>query len=168
MTTSLNMDITQAGDADRDYISRIMTRLTIAKLFQQAGKDVSEFNFIGISNAKRSYEDYYSFDEKVSDIIEFVEGFNLAYDYDEDTAILEVHFPKNITKLCCFEEALSFCWDAYLEGWYKEDFEEDFEDDEPIISLTTTSFKFILRLYGGVPIKIFTTFYELLKENELI
>lgn len=163
MKNHLVMDTTQAGDGDREVISRIMTRLTIAKLFQQAGKDVSEFNFVGLSRVKRNYEAYYSFDERVSDIIEFVEGFNLAYDYDDETAVLEVHFHKNITKMFCFKEALLFCRDEYLD----EEDEED-ENEESIISVTTTSFKFILRKYDGVPIKILTNLYELLKENELI
>ncbi|MBQ0137959.1 MAG: hypothetical protein KBT36_01540 [Kurthia sp.] len=171
MKTLLNMEVTQAGEGDRQVISRIMTRLTIAKLFQQAGKDVSEFNFHGVADVKGYNDDYYSFNEMVSDIIEFIEGFDLIYSYDESTSTLEVQFPKNITKMLCFDEALSFGWSGIEDGFYdeEEDFEEeDFDNEESLISLTTTSFKFILRKYDGVPIKILTTFYELLKENELL
>jgi len=161
------METTQTGDGDRNVISRIMTRLTIAKLFQLSGKDVSNFNFIGARTSTNYYDDYYSFEDRASDILEFVSGFNLTYDYDEVTCILTVHFPKEIVGHYDFEEALFF-------GWHEYEFFSEFEDDdehefnEPIITLESSAFTFILKNYGGVPIKIMTTFYKLLKENDLL
>lgn len=167
----LNMENTQVGEGDRGVISRIMTRLTMAKLFQYAGKDISNFSFIG-PNANSNSDDYYSFEERVSDILEFITGFNLAYDYDETSYILTVDFQKEITGHYNFEEALFFGWAAYeLEYEYEHECECECEcecTDEQIITLENSTLTFILGKYGGVPIKIMTTFYELLKENDLL
>lgn len=169
MAYTIDMLNSQIGDGDRQLVSRIMSRLTMAKIFQLVGKDVSSFNFYGGASsytASGYNHTYYPSEERVSDLLEFLDGMNADYSYDG--GILHIQFPKEIVSLSSLSEAIEYQWFAMIYDEFDYDEDEKDIDGEPIVETTKDSIKLILRDYEGVPLKFMSAYFGILKENELI
>ena len=140
----------QLGDGERGVIPRIMTRLTIAKLLKEIGIDVRSFHpYIEPTD----FYNYYSFTEKIDDILFFLDKIQAKYEWDEDEQILTFYNKELIN--VDFEEALSFHWSGIDYG------EIEFEE---ITFTTDTSLSIDLSEYSGFPTIFIVEIYHLLKD----
>lgn len=152
MNFYVDMNSSQVGEGDRAYISRIMTRLTMAKVLEMMGHNVDDFVFF--KESMNSYS-YYSLEELCSDLCEFLERAGADYEFEDMS--LKLTFPPN-TAIYDLMHSLSYDWSAIeYEEIELESITEIEEND--VYSLIM----FNLEEYEGTPLQFVLTYYEITK-----
>ncbi len=154
---NIEMTASQAGDGDRGLVTRIMSRLTMAKVLKLMGHEIQ--NFIFYKDENNGYS-YYPFEAVMSDIIEFLDTIDADYIWDEEEYTLTLNFDNKVTHLKTLADSITFGWDA--AEYYDDD------DLEGIVEYLEHGLRFKLEEYDGAPLMFFIKYYETLKENNLI
>ncbi len=150
------MSLSQIGMGDRQTVGRLMSRLTMAKILNLMGHDTNDFIF-----SKVEYTDYsyYPIEAAMGDIREFLDTVGADYQWDEDDYDLTLYFSSDVKNIESLAKSIAYGWDEIEFNGYELD---------EIVEYLDNGLRFHLSEYDGVPIKFFTGYYELLKENNLI
>lgn len=147
---NFNMVNSQVGEGDIGLISHTMVRLIMAKILKDLEIDLTNFQFFIEGKISSSY---YSVEERIDDIKDFLDYVNADYDFEDYNLI--IHFPfKGEWVLEDIVEAFEYRW-TYLE-W---------EDVEDVIGAHDNSIAINLEEYEGIPTKFFIKYYEIMKEH---
>lgn len=153
----LEMCESQVGIGDRQVTARIMSRLTMAKVVEKLGYDNSHLIFY-MEPIHRDI--YYSIDDVINDITDFLDIVSADYEYDEDTLQLTLRFPPGIN--------FTNLEDAFYYGWEESVFDGEYEDHvfgpyKVVEYPNENEILFHLKDYDGYPLMFFKTYYEVVK-----
>lgn len=152
MNFHVDMNSSQVGEGDRLYISRIMTRLTMAKVLEMMGHNVDDFVFFKESMNPYSY---YPLEELCSDLCEFLERAGADYEFED--MLLKLTFPPN-TATYDLMHSLSYDWSAIEDEEIELESITEIEEND-VYSLIM----FNLEEYAGTPLQFVRTYYEITK-----
>lgn len=153
----IDMKLSQTGLGERDGITRLMSRLTMAKLLELMNCDIQDFIFY-----KEDYnmESYYPYEAVMSDIVEFLDAIDADYYWDENDFILTLNFATKVKNLGNLVDSFSFGWSEIEYG--------DEDELDHIVEYFDNGLRINLEDYEGAPMMFFKAYYNILKENKLI